>query len=62
MCLGKGSYNETFTFKYLVMKNSKEQKIVGMVIVKNTVKSLTKKWDDTKTVKLSKWLCEEIYV
>ena len=29
MCLGKDTENETFIFKRLVMKNRKEQKIIG---------------------------------
>ena len=32
VCLGKDTRNETFIFKGLVMKNSKEQKILGITI------------------------------
>ena len=32
MCLGKDTANEIFIFKGLVMKNSKEQKILGVTI------------------------------
>ena len=32
MCLGKDAVNETFAFKTLVMKNNKEQKILGVTI------------------------------
>ena len=32
-CLGKDTTNETFIFKDLVMKNSKEQKILGFTLV-----------------------------
>ena len=42
-CLGKDTYKGAFTFKYLVMKNSKKQKIHGMMIVKNRVKNPYKK-------------------
>ena len=32
MRLGKDKANETFVFKNLVMKNSKEQKILGVTV------------------------------
>ena len=32
MCLRKDTANETFIFKHLVIKNSKEQKILGVII------------------------------
>ena len=35
MCLGKDTRNETFIFKGLVMKNSQEQKILGVTIDNN---------------------------
>ena len=48
MCLGKDTRNETFIFKGLVMKNSKEQKILGVTIdnkltFKSHIKNLCKK-------------------
>ena len=48
MCLGKDTGNETFIFKGLVMKNSKEQKILGVMIdnklnFKSHIKNLCKK-------------------
>ena len=48
MCLGKDTRNETFTFKGLVMKNSKGQKILGVTIdnkltFKSHIKNLCKK-------------------
>ena len=48
MCLGKDTRNETFIFKGLVMKNSKEQKIIRVTIdnkltFKSHVKNLCKK-------------------
>ena len=48
MCLGKDTGNETFIFKSLVMKNSKEQKILGVTIdnkltFKSHIKNLCKK-------------------
>ena len=48
MCLGKDKRNETFIFKDLVMKNSKEQKILGVTIdnkltFKSYIKNLFKK-------------------
>ena len=47
MCLGKDTSNETFIFKGLVMKNSKEQKILGVTIdnkltFKSHIKNLCK--------------------
>ena len=39
MCLGKDTRNETFVFKGLVMKNSKEHKILGVKDNKLTFKS-----------------------
>ena len=32
MCLGKNTENETFTFKNTIMNNSKEEKILGVII------------------------------
>ena len=32
MCLGKNTENETFTFKDTIMNNSKEEKILGVII------------------------------
>ena len=32
MCLGKNTENETFTFKDTIMSNSKEEKILGVII------------------------------
>ena len=32
MCLGKNTGNETFTFKDTIMSNSKEEKILGVII------------------------------
>ena len=32
MCLGKNTENETFLFHNIPMKNSKEQKIIGVII------------------------------
>ena len=48
MCLGKDTRNETFIFKGVVMKNSKEQKILGVTIdnkltFKSHIKNLCKK-------------------
>ena len=48
MCLGKDTRNETFIFKGLVMKNSKEQKILEVTIhdkltFKSHIKNLCKK-------------------
>ena len=48
MCLGKDTRNETFIFEGLVMKISKEQKILGVTIdnkltFKNHIKNLCKK-------------------
>ena len=48
MCLGKDTRNETFIFRGLVMKNSKEQKILGVTIdnkltFKSHIKNLCKK-------------------
>ena len=48
MCLGKDTRNETFIFRGLVMKNSKEQKILGVTIdnkltFKSHIKNLYKK-------------------
>ena len=48
MCFGKDTGNETFIFKGLVMKNSKEQKILGIIIdnkltFKSNIKNLCKK-------------------
>ena len=48
MCLGKDSGNETFNFKGLVMKISKEQTILGVTIdnkltFKSNIKNLCKK-------------------
>ena len=48
MCLRKDTRNETFIFKGLVMKNSKEQKILGVTIdnkltFKNHMRNLCKK-------------------
>ena len=48
MCLGKDTANETFIFKTLVMKNNKEQKILGVTIdnklnCKSHIKELCKK-------------------
>ena len=39
ICLGKDTRNETFIFKGLVTKNSKEQKILGVTMDKLTFKS-----------------------
>ena len=53
MCLGKGTRNETFIFKGLVMKNNKKQKILGVTTDnKLTFKSHTK--SDIKALKSSK--------
>ena len=48
MCLGKDTRNETFIFKSLVIKNSKDQKILGVIIenkltFKSHIKNLCKK-------------------
>ena len=48
MCLGKDTRNETFIFKGLVIKNSKDQKILGVTIenkltFKCHIKNLCKK-------------------
>ena len=48
MCLGKDTRNENFIFKGLVMKNRKEQKILGVTIdnkltLKSHIKNLCKK-------------------
>ena len=48
MCLGKDTRNETFIFKGVVMKNSKEQKILGVTIdnkltFKSHIKNLVRK-------------------
>ena len=48
MCFEKDTTNETFIFKGLVMKNSKEQKILGVTIdnkltLKSHIKNLCKK-------------------
>ena len=48
MCLGKDTRNETFIFNGVVMKNSKEQKILGVTIdnkltFKSHIKNLCKK-------------------
>ena len=32
MCLGKNTENETFTFKDIIMNNSKKEKILGVII------------------------------
>ena len=47
-CLGKDTRNETFIFKGLVMKNIKEQKVIGVTIdnkltFKSHIKNLCKK-------------------
>ena len=64
MCLGKDTGNETFIFKSLVMKNSREQKILGVTIDNNLTfkshiknlykKSLTKNKCFIKALKSSK--------
>ena len=64
MCLGKDTRNETFIFKGLVMKNIKEQKVIGVTIdnkltfkshIKNLCKkSLTKNRGFIKALKSSK--------
>lgn len=38
MCLRKNTENETFVFKYKIMKNSEEQKTLG-IIVDNSLNS-----------------------
>ena len=48
MCLGKNTEEETFTFNEIVMKNSKEEKILGVIIdnklsFKSHIKELCKK-------------------
>ena len=48
MCLGKDTWNGTFNFKGLIMKNSKEQTILGVTIdnklaLKSHIKNLCKK-------------------
>ena len=48
MCLGRNTENETFVFKNKIMKNSEEQKILGLIIdnklnFKMHVKNLCKK-------------------
>ena len=61
MRLGKDKANETFVFKNLVMKNSKEQKILGVTVdnklnCKSHIKELCKRHknkDILKTLKLS---------
>ena len=47
MCLGKNNENETYTFNKTEMKNSSEEKILGITIdnkfkFKNNVKNLCK--------------------
>ena len=47
MCLGQNTWNETFVFDNIEMKNSKEEKILGLIIgnklwVKSHVKNLCK--------------------
>ena len=48
MCLGKDTVNGTFTFKNLLRRNSKEQKILGVTTdnrldCKSNIKELCKK-------------------
>ena len=48
MCLGQNTVNETFVYDNIEMKNSKEEKILGVIIdnklrFKSHVKDLSKK-------------------
>ena len=48
MCLGQNTVNETFVYDNIEMKNSKEEKILGVIIdnklrFKSYVKNLCKK-------------------
>ena len=63
VCLGKDTRNETCIFKVLVMKNSKEQKILEVTIdnkltfeshIKNLCKKASQKTGFIKALKSSK--------
>ena len=52
MCLGKDARNETFIFESVIMKNIKEQKILGVtkdnkLTFKSHIKNLRKKASQT---------------
>ena len=63
MCLGKDTGNETFNFKDLVLKNSKEQTILG-VTIKVTLRIYVRKPHKNKcfikALKSPKWFSEKI--
>ena len=60
MCIGQNTVNETFVYDKIEMKNSKEEKILGLIIdnklrFKSHVKSLCKKVSE-KIWALPRWI------
>ena len=43
MCVGKNTENETFTLKDSIKSNSKEEKILGVIIENSHIRELCKK-------------------